>query len=210
MALGPAPKRIPDGRPIPAAAGVYCQNKVLYIRGFGEQYRTDASVVDLPGYHHVIVACTDPSTGVPVQVQDPLYPDVTYEMVRVAYAPAGSVTKIDFSADSPHGCSLICQSSVPVETWPSQGPSFVLTGDGNETVRGGPSDDVIGSGKGNDVVDPGAGQNLMLLGQGVDTVLAGIKDTVLDAVPGQDVVLRGELADAFRKLILVKPQPAKK
>ena len=205
MPLGPKPTPVPANRPIPEAAGVYCQDRVLYLRGFGERFRTDASVVDLPGYHHVILACTDPATGMPLQTLDPLGTGLTYEVIRMAYVPAGSVTKIDFKAEGPHGYSLVCQSSVPVETWPSGGPQFVLGGDGNDTIRGGPADDVIGGGKGNDAIDPGAGQNLMLLGQGVDTVLAGIKDTVLDAVPGQDVVLSGELADAFRKLVLVKP-----
>lgn len=210
MPLGPKPTPIRAGQEIPSAPGVYCRDKVLYLRGFGPNFRTDASVVDLPGYHHVILVCTDPATGEPARVDVPEYPGISYEIVRTAYAPAGSVTKVDFKADGPHGYSLVCQSAIPVETWPSDGPQFVLGGDGNDTIRGGAADDVIGGGKGDDVVDPGAGENLVLLGLGVDTVLAGIRDTVLDAVPGQDVVLRGELADGFRKLILVKAPPPKK
>lgn len=201
MPLGPKPTPIRPGQPVPTAAGVYCQDKVLYVRGFGENYRTDASVVDLPGYHHVLLACTDPATGLPLQMLDPLGTGLTYEVIRMAYVPAGTITKVDFKADSPHGYSLVCQSSVPVETWPAQGPEFVLGGDGNDTIRGGDADDVIGGGKGNDTIDPGAGANVVLLGLGADTVIASLRDTILDAVPGQDVVLSGAQADQLRKLL---------
>jgi cyclophilin family peptidyl-prolyl cis-trans isomerase len=59
-------------------------------------------------------------------------------------------------------------------------PAFVFGGKGNDTLLGGPADDILVGGNGNDVILGNAGRDLLIGGNGADVLLGG---------PGQDILV---------------------